>query len=265
MNGVLKLICKNLFSAFFIVALFLISSIQSIEYTEQGFVAAYESVYADDKGKHGNVRLEDADFSIKEIGTPIENLLDWIRRLISGSIYYITVLVGFIVFVAGLVKLKSHADDPRKTTLYMIIVTILVGTLLMNFASTIELFIIQGGKECTNGSLIEGVCADIAISGITGELMERIRNLENGFANEFAAKLSSYFDLFCKLLSSIGLAAMAFWIYQLKTNADGTITKSNTGGKIATGIFAATILINFKAIVELTLQTVKALGFDMGV
>lgn len=246
-------------------------SINSIEISSSGFSAGFNNVEAaenrlDKEAQDGfktgrTVTMYKPDFAIEDKGDPILNLGLLIQKLIGGSAFLISVVVGAYMFVfQGLVKLVDFANPNKNHNAALVFISIVIGVFLMNQSSSIALIAIGETPSCTPDEYVRASCFNYGESGLTDAALEKIKALDSN--GELVNQLANYAKMISSLIKSCGYALFIFWLVQIRKSANGS-RDAMTAGVIFWGFFATVFLANNDAVVEIALDTIKKLGFSL--
>lgn len=181
---------------------------------------------------------------------------------------FIAIFLGVCLIIAGIVKLKHRADNPNDVKSFpaAIITTVLVGSLMINYNSSISVaissfygssadmcFVLDASAGA--GDYVGSNCWDASNSEVLADIKDKVSSMdEENKINENAKTLVAMFQL-------VGLIYFLKGLYSLKLASEGN--SKETHGKALVVIIASALIIDLPNTIELIRSTLEYLGYTV--
>lgn len=175
-------------------------------------------------------------------------------------------LVGFALLVSALVNMIRAGKEGSKITWLTIGTAIVSALLLMNMDEAISMFGNTffdkpgAAEDCyiIEEKGIDDSCFSNELSGITGQLENRIRNMSGDSTVEaFAKKIKTVIGIF----QLIGFIYFGIGAYGLKQVADGSSTNEGYGKPLTT-MLASALIVDLPHTIQNFLNTLEKIGIQ---
>lgn len=175
-------------------------------------------------------------------------------------------LVGFMLFITALVSVCKLYAENSKTSQISIVLMVLTGTLMMNSDSALSVlgntYFDKSGVEdvcyIVQESGVSETCFSDELSGLTGQLKDRIEKMSGGKTAEiFFSKLK----VILGLLQTIGFIYFLVGTYGLYQVSNGS-SKDGGFGKPLTTMFASALIVDLPHTMENAVATLNKVGIQ---
>lgn len=213
-------------------------------------------------GKRTSIAVKQVDLGLVTDKSPFVNFLETNNKWIRGILVVISVLVGLSLFVFVGLGLKQRADEGSvKHPTSKIVVTVIAATLTMNFYKALGWFV-PNGDTCNLSGFLSSDCGKTAMP-VTGALADELLGAANSAGSSVPAFLGDGFaTLNAASYFIMALGAVSFFLLILHMNkmySDPQTPKDFS--KLARVAIASVIVMNHRALIEATVNTLKLMGF----
>lgn len=233
--------------------LFIFTAFSGVSINESGIAFEPNIVQAaESSGK----ALAQPTWEVEQGENSVVTFLNLIGVTLSGVTYLISAVVGLALFVWCLYGFKQLADPNPRFGLKVIIIGIIIGSALMNVASSLDLFI-GDGYNCTRESFASGVCGNKETSGVVGDLAKRISSAAGSSSwTEELDDLNSVIGAVSNTIRILGLIyfVLGLWnIHKVSTSNGNVAGEVNTYGKAFVQMGCALIIWYHPFVIQHTL------------
>ncbi|HCT4757475.1 TPA: hypothetical protein OTY34_001992 [Pseudomonas aeruginosa] len=187
------------------------------------------------------------------------------RELISVILEYIGLIsfpLGLLLMVVGAYKLKLLTEEGGKVGFSTPLITILAGAFTINFKALLSVFTntyfkVDFCQIIDKSAAISKSCFSNEISGLTGDLQQRVARLANETtAQIFIDNLYTIVGIF----QVIGFIYFLIGIYGLKEVADGSA--ENGYGKPLITMIASSLIVDLPHTITTFVDTLEKVGIN---
>ncbi|HHK2520586.1 TPA: hypothetical protein ACQRJB_005345 [Pseudomonas aeruginosa] len=187
------------------------------------------------------------------------------RELISVILEYIGLIsfpLGLLLMVVGAYKLKLLTEEGGKVGFSTPLITILAGAFTINFKALLSVFTntyfnVDFCLIIDKSAAISTSCFKTEISGLTGDLQQRVARLSNdSTAQVFIDNIYAIMGIF----QIIGFIYFLVGIYGLKEVANGSV--DNGYGKPITIMIASSLIVDLPHTITTFVDTLAKVGIN---